>query len=119
AVHITSGEPDTWTLLATGITNTISFFGEQNIPADLPERLIQLGVTTVNYYPDLDKTGASVAKKLKKMLLGSGIHLDIHQLPQQVDNKPIKDLNDLFCAVKCQVDTFRQHLASLPVERLE
>jgi P4 family phage/plasmid primase-like protien len=112
-VIIACGEPDAWTFIAADMPNVISFFGESNIPADLVNRLKALNVQKVLYYPDRDQTGGKAAEKLANVLNGSGIALHIGNLPKQVGKKPVKDINDYFCALGCDPDLFRQRLSGL------
>lgn len=118
-LYIACGEPDAWTLVAVGHTNVISFFGEANIPTDLAERLTVWGVSEVRYFPDRDKTGQQAANKLAQRLLDSGIAVRIYTLPAEQDGKPIKDINDLFCALGHDTARFIQLLNDLPESGVE
>lgn len=108
-VWLASGQPDTWTMYTVGFHNVFSFYGEMNIPTDVVDFLCSLGVNTVRYPPDRDNTGLMAARKLTAMLDGSGICLELLQLP---DN--IHDLNDLWRSVNFARVKFILALNALP-----
>lgn len=112
---IACGEPDMLTFLAAGTQNVISFFGEGNIPRDLSARLKTWGVRIVHYYPDRDDTGRAAVDKLASTLHSSGVELLVYELPSEVEGRPIKDINDLYCALECGPERFNQALTELPV----
>lgn len=93
-----AGEVDVWTLHSVGKNGhyppASSAFGEKNIDTDLITFLREYGVTTLRYYPDLDKPGYEAAAKLYGILKDSGIVLELYALPGEMGSKT--DLNALW-----------------------
>ena len=66
-IWIVNGEPVVWQLHTAGIL-AISFFGEQNIPDDLPDLLRAHGIHTLHIAPDNDEAGRRAVRKLLDLL---------------------------------------------------
>jgi len=79
-----SGEADLWAIQSSGIRNSFSSFGENNIPDDLVHFLNELGIIKVNIAPDLDETGNRWANNLYMILKESNIKLSVFQLPEKL-----------------------------------
>lgn len=115
-IGITSGESDMFTLIANGITNVTTLFGENNIPELLPVWLFEDGkALTVNYYPDLDRPGLIAAINMwhtfAKHGMKPGQSFNIFLIPDSVAGAAIKDINDIWRAVKQDKAAFAQQLA--------
>lgn len=97
-LYIVSGEPDVLTMIASGIRNAVCWFGEANVPATLASDLVRWGVTSVDEWPDLDKTGRGAALKVREALYGTGIELCQYALPEALGDGG--DLNKLWQKVQ-------------------
>lgn len=93
-VYIASGEPDVLTYRAAGILNTLSFFGEGNIPVTLAEDFAEMGITSVTYYIDRDRAGEKSARKVLALLDGKGFTVQIARVPDVLGDKG--DINKLW-----------------------
>ena len=94
-VYIASGEPDVLAYHAAGYASVLCWFGgEESVPATLAQDLLHLGVREAIYYPDLDPTGNSSAKKVAQLLNGSSIDFRAYQLPVELGAKG--DINRLW-----------------------
>ena len=113
-VHIASGEPDVLAYHAAGITNVLSWFGENSVPDTLLADLKALGVTKVIYAPDNDKVGRASATKVRDML---ALDLDVTLLA--VGGAERNDINKMW--IECQFDrvTFAERLKNLPPLKLD
>lgn len=115
AVLFVCGEPDKLTLMAAGIDNVVTAFGEKCLPPDLAEQLRQLDpeLKSVYYIPDRDKTGHEAVDLLAGRLHRPGIVLHILELTEEVNGHSVKDVNDLFRALGCEPREFREQLRKL------
>lgn len=118
-VYIVEGEKDVLSMIAAGLSNTLTWVnGALSIPKDTPEVLQVLGVNRVIHIPDLDDTGYQSAKKLARMLRHSGVDYQALELPESLGEKG--DINDLWQL--CQFDSQKfqntlKELKSLPVSQ--
>jgi hypothetical protein len=85
---LASGEADVWALYEGHITNTTAtMLGEGTIPAWLVDELHRLHVRIIQIWPDRDETGQRAALKLRDLLAGTGIALEIYELPYEFGSK--------------------------------
>lgn len=112
--YLASGEPDVLAYRAAGIKNVLSWFdGEASVPETLEANLESLGVTTLLYYPDRDKTGLQAAGKILRKLDGAADFL-VYALPADVTESHGYDINKAW--IECGFDRarFRQLLMDAP-----
>lgn len=111
-VYLASGEPDVLALRAAGIKNTLCWFdGETSVPPTFAADMKQLGVVTVYYYPDRDKTGMQAAAKLLAVCKDTGLLLNVCELPGELGSKT--DLNALWMACEFNAALFAGTITTL------
>lgn len=110
------GPSDTWAAFSMGIENASSFI--QSGGSDLEEmeaQLIQLGVKSIDFYPDLDFAGQSGTYRIVEHFTKSGqIILRVKHLPHEYNGVQIKDVRSLLVAVGDK-DKARKLLEASPV----
>ncbi len=111
ALYIANGEPAVIAYHAAGVPNVLSWFGEANVPADLPAFLTDLGVRRLYYPADKDAAGVKSARKVRAALTHSA--LDFHPLRWGDSLPDHADANDLWMQVNFDPAAFRSALANL------
>lgn len=94
SVYLASGEPDNLVFRAAGQKNVLSWYGENAFPKDLIAVLRTLCVTSVECWPDLDKSGQGWAENIHEALAGSDIIFHAYSLPNALGEKG--DINKLW-----------------------
>jgi len=85
ACWMASGEPDVWAMHSAGVEYVFSAgYGESHVPDNLSETLQSMGVITLYIAPDRDDAGQKWARKVAARLEGSGIDLDVRELPSSL-----------------------------------
>lgn len=111
-VIIASGEPDVLAYRAAGTRNVLCWFGEGQTPETLAGDLTSFGVRRVECYPDCDETGIKWAQTIAQRLNGSGIGVEIYELPGASGSK--MDINRLWIDCAFVPDKFWEQIALAP-----
>ena len=112
---LASGEADVWALYEGRLTNaTATMLGEGTIPSWLVAELHRLQVRIVQIWPDRDATGQTSARKLHDLLAGTGIALEVYELPYKLGSKG--DIGKLLIDVG--TENLSSELAACPRQRL-
>jgi hypothetical protein len=93
-LYIANGEPSVLAYHASGIYNVLCWFGEKSIPDTLIEDMNELGVRSIIYAPDHDKSGRESAIKLRDLLHSTDIRLTALDISAHVEDKG--DTNDIW-----------------------
>jgi NAD(P)-dependent dehydrogenase (short-subunit alcohol dehydrogenase family) len=102
-----SGEPDVLTLMAAGHNNSFcTMHTELLIPENFLELLEWLEIETLLHAPDLDDTGIAAARKLKRLMLDSPIHLHLIKLPGERVPSHGPDLNSTWIDLEFDRNAF-------------
>jgi len=109
-LYIANGEIGVLTLAAAGLP-ALSWFGELSVPKTLAQDLKALGVWRVRYPVDRDDTGTRSGAKVAALLSGSGIDVEILQMPAWLPDKG--DTNDLWQALSFDREAFLRALDEL------
>lgn len=112
------GDKDTWTAWAAGWLNAAGVVSaSMPIGADFVRALHDLGVKHIDFYPDRDFSGISLAEKLMDLDIPD-VTLNIYGLPLFVEEKQIKDATDVWLAVNQSPRAYTSLMSSLPKMRL-
>ncbi len=114
-LYIASGETDGLAYRSAGIKNVISWFGEDAPPSTLPDDFRALGVREVRYLPDRDDTGQRSARKVARLLQGSGITYTVFELPSELGEKG--DINRLWQTSNFDQVVFLSHIEEIIASR--
>lgn len=109
---LSSGEPDTLAYRSAGAMNVLSWFGEKRVPESFARDMLELGVKSIEVYPDCDKDGHASARKMKQALVGTGIDVYVYGLPAEYGSK--FDINKLWQMVKFDKSQFWMELDKCP-----
>lgn len=100
-LYLFEGPSDTWAAFSMGIDNCSSFI--QSGGSDLGEmekQLIDLGVKSIDFFPDLDFAGQSGTYRIVEHFTQSGnIRIRVKHLPHEYNGVQIKDVRSLLVAV--------------------
>jgi len=113
-LYLVGGEVDVMTMYEVELPNTTCFFGEGNAPSALAADLQAWGVTHVCMYPDRDLAGLNSAIKVRDMLQGSGIKVEVKCLPFEYRDKHGQDMSDYWQGWDGSKAAFRLSLLDLP-----
>lgn len=95
ALWIVGGDIASMTMIEAGIYNTISTFGDSNVPDSLVDDLKRWGAKLVFLVPDRDKSGQRWAVDIRDMIVADGsLMLIVFELPYELTEKHGKDVND-------------------------
>lgn len=113
------GDKDTWTAWAAGWLNSAGLFAaSSHIDHTLLDVLRELDVRHVDFYPDGDFAGLSVAEKMVDLFEKSSIHLKVHSMRMYVGDVRVKDTSDIWMAVGQDPSRYKSVLKDLSEMKL-
>jgi hypothetical protein len=115
-LYIASGEFDLLTFHAAGAYNVIAFASENSVPANFADVLQNIGVSRVEYWPDVDTAGLLSGRKVQDAATSAGIACNVYDLSPYVDKRG--DTNDLWQAAKFDANWFWRSLRNCPLTTL-
>lgn len=106
-LRITAGESDMLSLRSIGINNVSALYGENVHPTDWGLTLREYGVESVWYYADADLVGQVAAVEHWWKFQQDKLPMRIMRHLGKINERPIKDVNDAWQAVKFNGEMFK------------
>jgi hypothetical protein len=118
-LYLFEGDKDVWTALTAGIYNSAGILSAgSHVDPEIAYQFKTLGVRHVKYYPDNDKAGVTLARKLTEAFEYANVSIDVHSVPLHYNNHDCKDTSDLWLACECNSDVFVKVLQESEIWKL-